>query len=246
MNSLFPLLAFNIADSSSRTKMIWAIVILVLFVFVILGVVGMLTTRLMRWQGRSLDKLMYKVTITRVIQNKRHFQKIALIKTNRYFFKQVWIPLILMLVASIFIILYCTITNSWGIKILTDFGDDTQNGRGLLTIFYVWDFNSIIQTPESGAGMLIDWPTVLNTPHFTVEAWQSYVFFAIFSPGLIWFLIVVQCYLARLLRLFRLSRSIYDKNLEKFRYDQTFNSSKGIDLESLAEPNIESTETPEN
>ena len=233
---MFNLLALNIADQSSRTKMIWGIIILILFIFVVLGVAGMLITRLMRWQGRSVDKLMYKVTITKVIQNKKHFRKIALIKSNRYFFKQAWIPFLLMLTASVAIILYCSIAGVWGINIVSDYGSisspgKSEGGTGIATLFYLWDFSTIVTTPSSGSGVIVDWPQIINYPHFNIDAIGSYIFFVLFTPGAIWYLVVVQCYISRLLRIFRLGSSIYDKNLENFKYDENF-SAKNINLEN--------------
>ena len=251
---MFNILALSMADQSSRTKMIWGIIILVLFIFVVLGVIGMLITRLMKWQGKAVDRLMYKVTITKVIQNKKHFRKIALIKSNRYFFRQVWFPLVIMLVSAAFILLYCTISGSWGINILSDYGsgldktagvNSNSGGTGLATIFYLWDFTTIVTTPPSGSGVIVDWPQVLNVPYFSAVAWQSYVFFALFTPGAIWFLVVVQCYISRLMRIFSLGNKIYDKNLETFRYDDTFKNSKNINLETLVEES-EKQEKPMN
>ena len=230
--------AIDLASQSSRTRLIWGIIILVLFIFVVLGVIGMLITRLMRWQGKAVDKLMYKVTITKVIQNKRHFRKIANIKSNRYFFKQAWLPFVLMFVAALFIILYCTITNSWGFNIASDFGVPPSEGEmpvggtGIATILYLWDFSSVLV--NNGISVILSWPTVINVPHLSGDAWPSYVFWILFGPALAWFLVVVQCFVARVLRIFTLGNKIYDKNLENFRYDEVKNI-KNIDLETLVD-----------
>jgi len=226
----------TILEGASKTKLIWGIIILILFLFVVLGVLGMLINRLMRWQGKTIDKLMYKVTITRVIQNKRHFQKIAFIKSNRYFFKQAWIPFILMLSAFLFWLIFSLITGQWGFDYLTNFGDigsdevSRSGGTSISTLMYLWDFGKI-WIPQD-IGVLVQWPPVLNAPHFSADAWPSYVLFILLVPSLSWFLVLVQSYIARIIRIFRLSHSIYEKNLDKFKFDDNLTNMKNIDLEN--------------
>lgn len=231
--SIFKLFANT--ETSTRSKVIWTIVVIVLFVVILLGLIGYLIYRLMKWQGKAVDKLMYNVTVTRVIQNKKHFKKVADIKSSRYFFKQAWIPFVLMLIAALFLIIFYSVSGLWSFNIFSNGVADADGvirsgGTGISTIFYSWDFTKILQNTDDG--LLLNWPQTIAVPHFSAEAWPSYVFFVLATPGVIWFLVTVQCYLARFLRIRKLASIIYDKNLSNFRYDPNNPNANKPDLEN--------------
>ena len=217
-----------LADVISKTKIIWAIVVLVLFIFVILGVIGLLIGRIMKWQGRTIDKLMFDLVKTHVVNDKRNFRRIASIKSRRYFFKQSWIPILMMIVASIFILIFMGVTNSWGMRILTDHGDQTTNvqGTGLATLFFVWDFSGIFTSMEGG--FQFSAPILVNTPHFAAAAWQSYAFFFVFGPGFIWFLGCVMCYISRFIRIRTAASRVFRKNLDTLNAENLGDADKPL------------------
>lgn len=226
MNNWFvPLLA-----KESTSRLIWAIVLVILFIFVIFGIIGMLISKLMGWQGRAVDKMMHDVTVTRVIQNKTHFKKVASIKSRRAFFKQSAIPLIIMMLAGLFILLYFVISGNWGFNLFTDYGtpiyslDDPsiivnhEGGTSISTLFFIWDYSKpFFET--TNAALIVNWPPVISMPHFSADAWPSYVFFGLMLPSTIWFLVTVQSFVARKIRIIILGRKIFDKNLENFRHN---------------------------
>ena len=169
----------------------------------------------MRWQGKRMDELTHDVVVTNVIDNKKDFVRYARIKNWYTFFKQAWIPLLILFVASMTLIIHNAATNDWSYN-LVDY-----NKTGFNTIFFVWDFKDPnIYHSFFGMNLICDWPPIVNTPHFELEAWASYIFFFGMIVGGGWYLVTLQCLIARTIRMYELSYDLYRKSLDGYnKYD---------------------------
>ena len=196
-------------------RVLIAVLLLVVLIFVLIGFIGSVIVRVMKWEGRKIDTMCRDAVVTRVIKDPKHFKKYARKKSHRAFFKESRIPLLILLVAGLTYLISCILTKNWPYNIF-DYGVDNQGGTGFTTLFYVWDFSDCFSS-FFGINLLSKWPTkTFNVPHFSVQAIGSYIFALTFGVGAIWYLITVQRYLARLIRIIRLSDTIYSKSLEGY------------------------------
>lgn len=199
---------FKLSESDKRV--IIAVLLLVVLVFVIVGFIGSIIYRVMKYQGRKIDTMCRDAVVSRVITDAKHFKKYAAKKNNRAFFKESKIPLLILLAAGLTYLLACITTRTWPYNLFD------YHKTGFNTLFYIWDFSDCYQE-FFGVRLLSKWPTnTFNTPHFSVDAIGSYIFVVLFLVGVIWYLLTVQRFIARLIRIIRLSDSIYSKSLENY------------------------------
>ena len=193
--------------SENDKRLIFAVLIVFVLVFVLIGYLGYLVTRVMKWQGKKLDHLVADPVITRVITDKKHFISYARKKNWRLFFKQAYIPILIMITGVGFLILRDAL--------LHDFSYNPFNKEdGFSTILFLWDFS--VCFTRGTEGLVVKWPQLINTPHFVLEAWGGYLFVIFTVTGLIWYLIVLQALIARTIRLYKLSTTAFEKTLEGF------------------------------
>lgn len=208
-------LFISLSEKDKRVILIFFLLLIVTIAFI--AVIGAIITRVMKWQGKRMDDLTHDVVVTNVIDNKKDFLRFARTKNWYLFFKQAWIPLVILLVSSLILIIHNSVVG-WDYDLLD------YEKTGFNTLFFIWDFND----PEIfhtffGIKMLADWPKIINYPHFSLEAWASYIFFFGMMVGGTWYLIVLQCVIARTIRMYKLSYDIYGKSLEgfnKYKNDQ--------------------------
>ena len=221
----------NILISLSETdkRVLIALCFLLIFLFVVAGYIGLLISRIMKHQGKKMDTMMHDIVITRVVTNKKDFIKVARKKNWRYFFKTAWIPLIILVFAFVLLLIAGSVYDfeynifDHGQKIINEEGQIYyQGGYGFTTLFFIPDWQSATHTDFFGMFEIItSWPTqMLNEPHFSVDALFSYFFVPIFLVGAIWYLIDLQALLARTIKMYQLSDSIYNKNLENFNLNE--------------------------
>lgn len=205
-----------IALTERDKRFLLILFLLIIVVIAFIAVCGALITRVMRWQGLRMDDLTHDVVVTDVIENKKQFYAYARLKNWRLFFLQSWKPLIVVVASIMVLILRNAITRDWSYD-LVDY-----KTTGFTTLFFVFDFNdpSIYHT-FFGITLICDWPKVVSAPHFSIEAWASYLFFFGLIVGGTWYLITVQCVISRTIRMYQLAQSMYHKSLEGYnKYDQ--------------------------
>lgn len=192
-------------------RLILAFLLVLILLFVLIGYIGMLIVRIMRWQGKKLDNMVADVLTTRVITNKKHFTRYARKKNWRYFFKQSWIPLLILLGSVGTLVVRGIIQHDfWSYN-------PFNNVDGFSSLLFLWDFgNKDYYTTVFNITLLSSWPAVINSPHFVVDAIPSYIFTIGLTIGGLWYLWTLQTVIARTIRMFQLGRSVFDKNLDKF------------------------------
>ena len=192
-----------------------AILLVFILVFVLIGYIGLLIQRVMRIQGKKIDDMMHDIVVARVVEDKKGFIRVARKKNWRYFIKKAFIPLMI-LIAAFILLLIAESVHEFKYNIF-----DSEK-QGFMTLFFTWNFgDENIYKEFFGIRLIADWPPLANTPHFEVEALFSYFFLPMFLTGIIWYLIEIQALIARTIRMYRLSRSIYDKNLDDFNVSQS-------------------------
>lgn len=197
--------------SENDKRLIVVLLLVVILVFVIAGYIGLLIKKIMQHQGKKMDDLVSDVIIAKVITEPKSLRKFGIKKNYRQFFKEAWIPFVIMLFSSLMIILYCTIYQNWHLNIF-----DYENKEGFGTLLFIFDWDNAPRADFFGVTLISGWPELIHTPTWEWHAWGSYIFVIGMSVGGIWFLICVQAYIARTIQLFKLSKRVFSKSLDNY------------------------------
>ena len=173
--------------SDGDKRLIFALLLILIIVVVFIGLLGYLMMRIMKFQSKKMDTLVHDAVITKVVSDKKHFIKYGRNKNWAYFFKQAYIPMIIILVGFIVLIIHNSIYNNWGYNPFS-----TYDGFG--TLFFTWKLSG-----EYTDGSLIKFAKLVldNTPHFDAIAWCGYIFGPCILVGGTWYLVAVSSLLAR-------------------------------------------------
>ena len=207
------LLLIQLTESDKR--IIFVLLAVFILVLILVAYIGFVVTKIMKWQGKKINNYVTEVVVTGVINNEADFKRYAKKKNWWLFYHQARIPALIVVIAVIFFIVISSILG---------FKNPFDIHTGFATLLFVWDFSTIITTPESGAGILINWPQLINTPHFVSEAWVSYVFIPLVFGGGIWYLITVQAFIARYLQINKLAQKVFNEQIEHFVAGQPYNN----------------------
>lgn len=197
--------------SENDKRILIAICLVLILLFVLVGYIVVIVKRIMAWQGKAVDNLMYDLVKAKIVTTPRKFRKIAHKKSNIYFFKKSFIPFLLIILPTIGILIYASITEMPSLRIL--FSKDTGFG----SLFYVLDWKNMPTANIFGIKIPSDFPPPSNVPHLvnTWDAWISYITFPIIIVGSLWYLLNVQAYIARFIRIQKKSKSVFQKSLDK-------------------------------
>ena len=203
-------LVFLIQLTETDKRILIALCLVLILVFVLIGLLGSLIIRTMKWQAKKCDTLVSDVVVYKIVTTPKQLKKYARKKNGRYFLKQAWIPIIFILVGVITIIIHNAVTKNWAYN-------PFNSTDGFSTLLFLWDFKD----PDSyttvfNLKVLAKWPPLYNEPHFVVEGIYSYIAVPFLVVGSIWYLVVAQAYLARTIRMHRLAKQVFEKSLEGF------------------------------
>lgn len=190
-------------------RIIFVLLAVFILLLVLIAYIGYLVTIVMRWQGKKINNYVTDPVVNGVITNEKDFKRYAKKKNILVFYHQARIPALILVAGVIFYVIASSIVG-W----VNPF--NYENGFG--TLFFIWDFSKIITKPESGVGILLNWPELINRPHFVQEAWVSYAFVPIAFIGGIWYLLTVQAFIARALQINKLAQKIFTEQIENFTY----------------------------
>ena len=205
---MIPKLLISLSDKDKRVILIFFLLLIVTIAFI--AIIGAIITRVMKWQGKKMDDLTHDVVVTNVVDNKKAFLRYARIKNYYTFVRQSWKPLAILFITMMVLIIHNSVVG-WDYDLL-DF-----NKTGFNTLFFVWDFSDPNIFHEFfGIRLICDWPPIINYPHFSIEAWASYIFFFGMMIGGIWYLITLQCVIARTIRMYQLYYELYRKSLDGY------------------------------
>lgn len=195
--------------SESDKRLIIVLLLVFILVFVIAGYIGILVSKIMHRQGSKMDDLVHDVVVTGVITEEKKLIKFGIKKNHQYFFKTSWIPVVIMAVSAFILLIYFII---YGFDV--DIKDYHETGFG--TILFILDWDNAPRSVFFGKEVISAWPEVISSPHWSWKAWGSYLFIPGMVGGGLWFLVCVQAYIARLYRLIRLSKIVFNKSLENY------------------------------
>ena len=199
-------------------RVIIALLFAIILLFVIIGLLGSLIVRTMKWQGKKCDTLVSDVVTNHIVKTPHQLRKYAAKKNIRHFLKQAWIPIIIILVGVATICIRNAIVKDWSYDIL-NFNNGTKNegGTGIGTLLFIWDFkDESVYTTIWGIKVLASWPPLINEPHFSIDAIWCYVYITCMVVGGTWYVIAAQAYLARTIRAIKLSKKVFEKSLDNF------------------------------
>lgn len=200
--------------SDSDKRLIFSLLLVAIVVIAFIGLLGYLLYRIMRFQSKKIDSLVHDAVVTKVVSDKKHFIRYGRNKNWAYFFKQAYIPIIIIIMAFVVLIIHNSITNNWGYNPFS-----TIDGFG--TLFFTWKF-----TGNTVGGGLIRFAELAldNTPHLVAEAWAGYIFGPLILIGGTWYFIACSCLLSRTVLLYKRSRQVYEKSLEGYHHDEALNN----------------------
>lgn len=187
-------------------RLIIVLLLVFILIFVIAGYIGLLVRKIMNSQASKADTMLHDVVEAGVITNERKLFLFGIRKNWREFFKRSWIPFLIMLFAVTLLLLYCAFSKNWSYNIWD------YKKQGFNTLFYVHDWSVFFKS--SSDGFAITWPKLISTPHLSGEAWVSYIFVPSMIVGGTWFAFEVQGYIARTIRLYKLSKQAFRKTME--------------------------------
>ncbi len=202
-------------------KILLIIFFIVIFVFVLIGLIGALIRFIMRKQAKAVDKDMGKLIVSRLIDNPKDYKEIANIKSMDRFFKASALPLSLLFVALILYLIYGFTFSRWSDSLLS-------KETGIGSLFYLLDFSSIKYIPP----LALDWEKIVwfAPSPFTDERIFNYFIFAFTFSGGIIYLIDVQAYVARKYRINKTAKEIFSANLDKIDLGTFYNGQmKNVD-----------------
>lgn len=200
--------------SDNDKRIIFSLLLIFIVAVVLIGLLGYILYRLMKWQAKRIDTLVHDVVATKVVTDKKAFLKYGRYKNWALFFKQAYIPLLIVIFAFIILIIHNSITNNWTYNPFS-----TYDGFG--TIFFTWK-----NSGQYTDGTVIKFAIleVDNTPHLIDIAWAGYIFGPCFLVGGTWYVIVAACLLARTVLLYKRSKDVFEKSLEGYRQTETYDS----------------------
>ena len=213
-----PILLIKLSENDKRV--IIAIFLILILVFVLIGLIGSLIVRTMKWQGKKCDTLVSDVVTNRIITTPSQLRVYARKKNARYFIKQAWIPILLILTGVLIIIIRDAVKSDWSYNPF-----NINDGFG--TLLFICDFEHAQYATIFGITVLADWPPFI-TPHFEQAALVSYFAVPPLIIGACWYLVAAQAYLARTIRAYKLSKTVFEKSLEDFNQNTPLNQTNDV------------------
>lgn len=200
--------------SDSDKRLIFALVLILIVVIAFIGLLGYLLRKFMKWQSKKIDSLVHDAVVTKVVNDKKHFIKYGRSKNWAYFFKQAYIPVIIIIIGFIVLIIHNSIENNWSYNPFS-----TYDGFG--TLFFTWKLSG-----EYTDGSLIKFAKLAldNTPHFIDIAWAGYIFGPCVLVGGTWYLICASALLSRTIMLYKRARTVYEKSLDGYHHEEANNT----------------------
>ena len=204
--------------NESEKRIVFVIFLVIIIALMIIAAIGMIIQKVMKSQAKRIENDTFDAVTNNLLPTKKTFKKYANKKNKQILLKQAWVPIILIIVGFVTLLIRNAITKNFSYN-------PFNNKDGFSTLLWLWDFNN----PENYTKIFLvpfkvlkQWPPLINEPHLVKEAWGSYVFVPFVCVGGFWYLLISQAYLARKLKINKLAKSIYDKNLSNYKINQGY------------------------
>ncbi|MGI6713694.1 MAG: hypothetical protein ACOX3K_01380 [Bacilli bacterium] len=210
----------KLTDNDKR--LLIAIFLIVILLFLIAGYIFELIKRITQRQGRKIDAVMANMVNMAVLRSPKEFRREAHMKNITLLFKSYVLPFVLALVALAIHLLASTFYGH-----VIDVFDYKK--EGFMTIIYLFDWKNIPYNKFFGVSLPSDWPPVINKPHFEAAAIISYIVGPIYIFSLAWILISTQAFIARTYRVFQLNRLLFSDDLTLKRLADVTTKKPGVE-----------------
>ena len=204
--------------SEGDKRLLFVLLLAIVLAVFIIGYLGFLLVRLMKWQGKKMDTLIHDVVVTKVITDKNHLIRYGRKKNWNLFLKQATIPLAIILFGAIILIIRNAVTRDYAYDLFS-----TNNGFG--TLFFTWKFTGDL-TGDANTWIRFNKLAVDNYPHFIASAWASYITAPCLLVGGVWYFIVTTSLVARTIKLYKRSKEVFEKSLDGFNQNEANSENK--------------------
>lgn len=202
------LLILDSMNENDRRALITVIVIAVVL-FLLLGFIGMGIRKTMQIQGNKMETMMHDVVKTGIVSSPRQFKAFARKKNRRLLYRETLRPFGVGLLGLAAWTISNIITGDWGLNFFYVFFDE-------LFVHFTWP-----TTQFFGLTIVSNWPQAIEgTPNFQLNHLGAYISAALFLIAIAWFAFVCQAFLSRTIRMYNLSRTIYEKRLEGYNANE--------------------------
>lgn len=191
---MFTLLQFSENDK----RFIFVLLLAVILVFVLISYIGSLIIRIMKVQGQRMEGYVSPVIKLRIITDKKKFKRYATKKNWIIFYKQARIPVLILLVSFLILVIRNSFLG-WNynpfheVEILEVAGEPYEHLISFSSILFILKWDIVIKEG------ILNIPPIecVHTPEFLVQAIPSYLFVTGLVVGGIWYIIVIQSFIAR-------------------------------------------------
>lgn len=199
----------GITLNDSDRRLLIALLIVALVVFLLLGALGMLLRFVTEKMSKRMDYEIHDAVVYRVIQTPEQLAKYGRAKNRALFWRQSTPAILIALASLVFFIIYNLITKRWGDDYWGNFSSlfykfDWGNEENFATIF--------------GMTLLAKWPDVIAKPTWVNDYWASYLLIPLWLTAIIYYLVTCQAYIARALLLNKRTHSVFEKSLDGFNF----------------------------
>ena len=194
--------AIKLSENTKKALIILFLIFIILFVLI--GYISMAVQGVMKRQGSKADEMLSNVVKAEYFEKEKPFRKFAWKKNMKVFYLEARIPFLILLASWFAYLLFCLFSGKWGYNALSR----TEGFATLLFEFGEWPKEKFF-----GMTLISGWPEVVTKPHFEAIAIFSYIFVPANLVGILWFLYCTQAYIARSIRIRKISRGIYRKKL---------------------------------
>jgi len=199
--------------SETDKRLILAIFLIVILLFLIVGLIYDSFAHIMDKQGKKIDALMSLPIASGLIMGRKQFKKIAHYKNDVQFYKTFSRIIALLAVAGVLHLIYFLVMEYVFIIPLNIWG--TENG--FATILYTFDWANIPTASFFGLTLPNDWPAIINRPHFVLEAIGSYVVVPLYVICMFGGFMTILAYLSRTIRIYKLANLLFSSDLTNKR-----------------------------
>ena len=205
-----PIIFAEILNSNERTILIIAIVIAVLL-FILLALIGMAVRAVMRFQAKRADTFMHDATKAHVVQTPKQFRRLGFKKNNRALYRDSLIPFFALILLVIAWVIYCLATACWTENLFEEFGE----------LFFTLDWGAEgVWVKVFGITLLGAFPPVTHTPEFHVEHLFAYISVGLLIVIAVYFFVICQAYLSRMVMIWSRSNTVFEKTLEGYNANE--------------------------
>ncbi len=199
--------------SETDKRLVIAVFLLLILVFLIFGLIYDSVKLLMDRQGKKIDTLMSLPVASGLIMSRKQFRKIAHYKNDVQFYKTFSRIVALLIVTGVLHLIYFLIMTYVFETPIAIWSTDSGFG----SIFYTFDWANMPRSEFFGLTLPSDWPEVVNRPHFVPEAIGSYVIVPLYLVCIVGGFMTMLAYLSRTIRVFKLTNQLFSADLSNKR-----------------------------